>query len=434
MVAYRDYTVSIVKSHHFDHRKFFKFVMKTERELNQELDTIRRGTVEIISEPELLEKIKSKPALTIKAGFDPTAPDLHLGHFVLLRKLKHFQDLGHEVCFMLGDFTAMIGDPTGKSETRKRLSKEEVLENSKTYQNQVFKILDPLKTKILYNSHWCSEMKFEDVLVLTSKYTVSRMLERDDFTKRHKAGTPISMIEFLYPLVQGYDSVAMKADVELGGTDQKFNMLVGRDLQREYGQKPQSVITLPLLVGLDGVKKMSKSLGNYVGVTEKPIDMYGKIMSISDDLMWNYFELLTDLPVSEMEKRKEGIRSKSLHPKEVKTELALLVMDQLHPEEENRKAVEEWTAIHNTKNRALPDEIPTETLDPSYFSEKPPLLVYVLSQLKFIPSVSEGRRLIQAGGLYLDEEKITDPGLTLEPGKEYLIRQGKKGKFLKIKT
>lgn len=408
--------------------------MKTERELNQELDTIRRGTVEIISEPELLEKIKSKPALTIKAGFDPTAPDLHLGHFVLLRKLKHFQDLGHEVCFMLGDFTAMIGDPTGKSETRKRLSKEEVLENSKTYQNQVFKILDPLKTKILYNSHWCSEMKFEDVLVLTSKYTVSRMLERDDFTKRHKAGTPISMIEFLYPLVQGYDSVAMKADVELGGTDQKFNMLVGRDLQREYGQKPQSVITLPLLVGLDGVKKMSKSLGNYVGVTEKPIDMYGKIMSISDDLMWNYFELLTDLPVSEMEKRKEGIRSKSLHPKEVKTELALLVMDQLHPEEENRKAVEEWTAIHNTKNRALPDEIPTETLDPSYFSEKPPLLVYVLSQLKFIPSVSEGRRLIQAGGLYLDEEKITDPGLTLEPGKEYLIRQGKKGKFLKIKT
>ncbi|MCW7459196.1 tyrosine--tRNA ligase [Leptospira bandrabouensis] len=408
--------------------------MKTERELNQELDTIRRGTVEIISEPDLLEKIKSKPALTIKAGFDPTAPDLHLGHFVLLRKLKHFQDLGHEVCFMLGDFTAMIGDPTGKSETRKRLSKEEVLENSKTYQNQVFKILDPKKTKILYNSHWCSEMKFEDVLVLTSKYTVSRILERDDFTKRHKAGTPISMIEFLYPLVQGYDSVAMKADVELGGTDQKFNMLVGRDLQREYGQKPQSVITLPLLVGLDGVKKMSKSLGNYVGVTEKPIDMYGKIMSISDDLMWNYFELLTDLPVSEMEKRKEGIRSKSLHPKEVKTELALLVMDQLHPEEENRKAVEEWTAIHNTKNRALPDEIPTETLDPSYFSEKPPVLVYVLSQLKFIPSVSEGRRLIQAGGLYLDEEKITDPGLTLEPGKEYLIRQGKKGKFLKIKT
>ncbi|TGM80541.1 tyrosine--tRNA ligase [Leptospira bouyouniensis] len=408
--------------------------MKTELELNQELATIRRGTVEIISEGELLEKIKAKPSLTIKAGFDPTAPDLHLGHFVLLRKLKHFQDLGHEVCFMLGDFTAMIGDPTGKSETRKRLSKEEVLENSKTYQTQVFKILDPKKTKILYNSHWCSEMKFEDVLVLTSKYTVSRMLERDDFTKRHKAGTPISMIEFLYPLVQGYDSVAMKSDVELGGTDQKFNMLVGRDLQREYGQKPQAVITLPLLVGLDGVKKMSKSLGNYVGIIEKPIDMYGKIMSISDELMWNYFELLTDLPLTDVEKRKEGIRSKTLHPKEVKTELALLIMDQLHPKEENRKAIEEWTAIHNTKNRALPDEIPTEVLDVAMFSEKPPLLVYVLSQLKFIPSVSEGRRLIQAGGLYLDEEKITDPTLVLEKGKEYLIRQGKKGKFLKIKT
>ncbi|MGV3666179.1 MAG: tyrosine--tRNA ligase [Leptospira bouyouniensis] len=408
--------------------------MKTELELNQELATIRRGTVEIISEGELLEKIKAKPSLTIKAGFDPTAPDLHLGHFVLLRKLKHFQDLGHEVCFMLGDFTAMIGDPTGKSETRKRLSKEEVLENSKTYQTQVFKILDPKKTKILYNSHWCSEMKFEDVLVLTSKYTVSRMLERDDFTKRHKAGTPISMIEFLYPLVQGYDSVAMKSDVELGGTDQKFNMLVGRDLQREYGQKPQAVITLPLLVGLDGVKKMSKSLGNYVGIIEKPIDMYGKIMSISDELMWNYFELLTDLPLTDVEKRKEGIRSKTLHPKEVKTELALLIMDQLHPKEENRKAIEEWTAIHNTKNRALPDEIPTEVLDEAMFSEKPPLLVYVLSQLKFIPSVSEGRRLIQAGGLYLDEEKITDPTLVLEKGKEYLIRQGKKGKFLKIKT
>ncbi|TGL74160.1 tyrosine--tRNA ligase [Leptospira jelokensis] len=408
--------------------------MKTETELNQELVTIRRGTVEIISEVELLDKIKAKPSLTIKTGFDPTAPDLHLGHFVLLRKLKHFQDLGHEVCFMLGDFTAMIGDPTGKSETRKRLSKEEVLENSKTYQTQVFKILDPKKTKILYNSHWCSEMKFEDVLVLTSKYTVSRMLERDDFTKRHKAGTPISMIEFLYPLVQGYDSVAMKSDVELGGTDQKFNMLVGRDLQREYGQKPQVVITLPLLVGLDGVKKMSKSLGNYVGIIEKPIDMYGKIMSISDELMWNYFELLTDIPLVDVEKRKEGIRSKTLHPKEVKTELALLIMDQLHPKEENRKAVEEWTAIHNTKNRALPDDIPTEVLDGAWFSEKPPLLVYVLSQLKFIPSVSEGRRLIQAGGLYLDEEKISDPSLVLEKGKEYLIRQGKKGKFLKLKT
>lgn len=408
--------------------------MKSEKELQTELETIRRGTVEILSEPELVEKLKNKPSLTIKAGFDPTAPDLHLGHFVLLRKLKHFQDLGHEVNFMLGDFTAMIGDPTGKSETRKRLSREEVLENSKTYQSQVFKILDKEKTKIVYNSTWCSEMKFEQILILTSKYTVSRMLERDDFTKRYKAGNPISMIEFLYPLAQGYDSVEMKADVELGGTDQKFNMLVGRDLQREYGQKPQVVVTLPLLVGLDGVKKMSKSLGNYVGITEKPIDMYGKLMSISDDLMWNYFELLTDLPHSEITKRQAGIKDKSLHPKDVKTELALLIMNQLHPESENREAVAEWTQIHNTKNRALPDEIPEVVLGDEFFSEKPPALLYVLAQVQFLPSVSEGRRLVQAGGLYLNEEKLSDASLLLERGKEYLIRQGKKGKFLRLRS
>ncbi|MCU0823874.1 MAG: tyrosine--tRNA ligase [Leptospira sp.] len=408
--------------------------MKSEKELQTELETIRRGTVEILSEPELVEKLKNKPSLTIKAGFDPTAPDLHLGHFVLLRKLKHFQDLGHEVNFMLGDFTAMIVDPTGKSDTRKRLSREEVLENSKTYQSQVFKILDKEKTKIVYNSTWCSEMKFEQILILTSKYTVSRMLERDDFTKRYKAGNPISMIEFLYPLAQGYDSVEMKADVELGGTDQKFNMLVGRDLQREYGQKPQVVVTLPLLVGLDGVKKMSKSLGNYVGITEKPIDMYGKLMSISDDLMWNYFELLTDLPHSEITKRQAGIKDKSLHPKDVKTELALLIMNQLHPESENREAVAEWTQIHNTKNRALPDEIPEVVLGDEFFSEKPPALLYVLAQVQFLPSVSEGRRLVQAGGLYLNEEKLNDASLLLERGKEYLIRQGKKGKFLRLRS
>ncbi|TGN18437.1 tyrosine--tRNA ligase [Leptospira idonii] len=408
--------------------------MKTETEIQQELEKIRRGAVEIISEPELKEKIKTKGKLRIKAGFDPTAPDLHLGHFVLLRKLKHFQDLGHDILFMLGDFTGMIGDPTGKSETRKRLTKEEVLENSKTYQEQVFKILDEKKTQVLYNSHWCSEMKFEDVLILTSKYTVSRMLERDDFTKRHKAGTPISMIEFLYPLVQGYDSVAMDADVELGGTDQKFNMLVGRDLQREYGKAPQCVVTMPLLVGLDGTKKMSKSLGNYIGITEAPIDMYGKIMSISDELMWNYFDLLTDLSFASIAERKTAISEKKSHPKDVKTELALLIMDQLHPAEANREAVAEWQRIHDPKNRALPDDIKTETLSEELFLEKPPLLVSVLSQLKFIPSSSEGRRLIQAGGLYLDEQKLTDPNFVLGRGKEYLIRQGKKGKFLKIVT
>ncbi|MDZ4727107.1 MAG: tyrosine--tRNA ligase [Leptospira sp.] len=408
--------------------------MKTDAQIELEIEKIRRGTVEIISENELKAKLKKKVILKIKAGFDPTAPDLHLGHFVLLRKLRHFQELGHEIIFLLGDFTGMIGDPTGKSETRKRLTKEEVLVNSQTYQDQVFKILDKSKTKIVYNSEWCSPMKIEDVLSLTARYTVSQMLERDDFTKRYKSGSPISIIEFLYPLFQGYDSVAIQSDVELGGTDQKFNLLIGRDLQREYGQDPQCVVTMPLLVGLDGTKKMSKSLGNYIGITEAPLDIYGKVMSISDDLMWNYFELLTDLPKTEISARQNGIREKALHPKEVKTELALLIMNQLHPASENQNAIEEWARIHNTKNRALPDEIPTETLGSEFFSEKPPLLLAILSQFKFIPSTSEGRRLIQAGGLYLDEEKLTDPNMVLAKGKEYLIRQGKKGKFLRIIT
>ncbi|NBU99553.1 MAG: tyrosine--tRNA ligase, partial [Spirochaetia bacterium] len=245
--------------------------------LEESYSLIKRGTVEIIPEPELEEKLKSGKKLKIKAGFDPTAPDLHIGHAVLLRKMRHFQDLGHEVNFLLGDFTAMIGDPTGKSETRKRLTKDEVLENSKTYESQVFKILDKSKTKIVFNSTWCSPMKFEDVLILSSKYNVARLLERDDFNKRFKAGNPISLIEFLYPLVQGYDSVAMECDIELGGNDQKFNLLVGRELQRDYGKIPQVVITMPLLVGLDGIKKMSKSLGNYIGFNDDPIDMFGKI-------------------------------------------------------------------------------------------------------------------------------------------------------------
>ncbi|RHX90478.1 tyrosine--tRNA ligase [Leptospira stimsonii] len=402
-------------------------------DIQKQIEIIRRGCVDLISEEELKSKLTKKGTLKIKAGFDPTAPDLHLGHFVQLKKLKHFQDLGHEVSFLLGDFTAMIGDPTGKSETRKRLSKEEVLENSKTYQSQVFKVLDPQKTKIVYNSTWCSKMNFEDVLVLSSKYNVARMLERDDFSKRYKAGQSISMIEFLYPLVQGYDSVAMECDVELGGTDQKFNLLVGRDLQREYGKEAQCVITLPLLVGLDGTKKMSKSLGNYVGITESPIEMFGKLMSISDDLMWNYFELLTDLPLPEIQNRKNGIERKELHPKEVKTELAKLIMDQFSSSAENEEAIEEWKKIHNPKSRAVPDDIPEVKLGEEFFAESSePLLVWVLSKLSFVPSVSEARRLIKAGGLYLAEDKITDEKLAIQRGKEYLVRQGKKGKFLKI--
>ncbi len=408
--------------------------MKTEAQIESELEKIRRGAVEIISEKELKEKLQKKDVLKIKAGFDPTAPDLHLGHFVLLRKLRHFQDLGHEINFLLGDFTGMIGDPTGKSETRKRLTKEEVLVNSETYQNQVFKILDKSKTKIVYNSEWCLGLKIEEVLSLTSKYTVSQMLERDDFTKRYKSGNPISIIEFLYPLFQGFDSVQMQSDVELGGTDQKFNLLVGRDLQREYGLSPQCVVTMPLLVGLDGTKKMSKSLGNYIGITEAPIDIYGKVMSISDDLMWNYFDLLTDLPNVEILAKKQAIKDKSAHPKEVKTELAELIMDQLGPREQNREAIAEWNKIHNTKNRALPEDIRTETLGAEFFGDKAPLLLSVLVQFGFLPSTSEGRRLITSGGLYLEEEKLTDPNFVLQKGKEYLVRQGKKGKFLRIIT
>lgn len=393
-------------------------------EAKKQIEIIRRGCVDVISEEELLAKLNKKKTLKIKAGFDPTAPDLHLGHFVLLRKMRHFQELGHEVHFLLGDFTAMIGDPTGKSETRKRLSREEVLENSKTYQNQVFKVLDKDKTKIVYNSSWCSRMNFENVLVLSSKYSVARLLERDDFSKRYKSGQSISLIEFLYPLVQGYDSVEMESDVELGGTDQKFNLLVGRDLQREYGKEPQCVLTVPLLVGLDGVKKMSKSLGNYVGITEEPIDMFGKLMSISDDLMWNYYELLTDLPLDKISERKKGMESGSLHPKEAKTELAKLIMDQFSPAEKNAEAIEEWGKIHNPKSRAIPEDITVTQLGQEFFAEsETPQLVWVLAKLSFIPSVSEGRRIIKSGGIYVNEEKLGDEKFTLARGREYLIRQ-----------
>ncbi|EPG75776.1 tyrosine--tRNA ligase [Leptospira fainei serovar Hurstbridge str. BUT 6] len=402
-------------------------------EAKKQIEIIRRGCVDVISEEELLAKLNKKKTLKIKAGFDPTAPDLHLGHFVLLRKMRHFQELGHEVHFLLGDFTAMIGDPTGKSETRKRLSREEVLENSKTYQNQVFKVLDKEKTKIVYNSSWCSRMNFENVLVLSSKYSVARLLERDDFSKRYKSGQSISLIEFLYPLVQGYDSVEMESDVELGGTDQKFNLLVGRDLQREYGKEPQCVLTVPLLVGLDGVKKMSKSLGNYVGITEEPIDMFGKLMSISDDLMWNYYDLLTDLPLDQISERKVGMESGRLHPKEVKTELAKLIMDQFSPPEKNSEAIEEWNRIHNPKSRAIPDDIAVTQLGQEFFSEsETPQLAWILAKLNFVPSVSEGRRIIKSGGIYVNEEKLGDEKFTLSRGREYLIRQGKKGKFLRL--
>ncbi len=402
--------------------------------LEEILQKIKRGTVEIIPEKELKERLKENKPLKIKAGFDPTAPDLHLGHFILLRKLKHFQELGHEINFLLGDFTATIGDPTGKSETRKRLSKEEVEENAKTYASQVFKVLDPQKTKIVYNSTWCSKMNFEDVLVLTSKYNVARLLERDDFSKRFKSGNPISMIEFMYPLIQGYDSVAMDADIELGGTDQKFNLLVGRELQRDYGKKPQIVITLPLLVGLDGIKKMSKSLGNYVGIQEKPIDMYGKLMSISDELMWTYYELLTDIPFEKIQEMKEHVMREKLHPKEAKTQLCKEIIVQFYSLEETENAIEEWNRIHNIKSREIPEEIPSIQIPESDFENGAPFLLATLTKHGFFSSNGEGRRVLQGGGLYVNEEKITSEKYVLEPNQVYVVRQGKKGKFIKLIT
>jgi len=398
------------------------------------LNKLKRGTVEIIPEKELVEKLKENRPLKIKAGFDPTAPDLHLGHFILLRKLRQFQELGHEVYFLLGDFTATIGDPTGKSQTRKRLSKEEVLQNAETYSNQVFKVLDRSKTKIVYNSQWCATMSFEEVLVLTSKYNVARLLERDDFSNRYKSGNPISLIEFMYPLIQGYDSVVMEADVELGGTDQKFNLLVGRELQKDYGKSQQVVITLPLLVGLDGVKKMSKSLGNYVGIQEPPIEMYGKLMSISDELMWQYYELLTDVSLEEIQEKKLQVQEGKLHPKEAKTELCRKIISQFYSIEETNSAIEDWSKIHNPKNRAIPEEVTTVVLKAEEFTHGEPFLLATLTKLGFFSSNGEGRKILQGGGLYLNEEKVTSEKLKLSRGQEYFIRQGKKGKFLKIIT
>jgi len=399
-----------------------------------QIQKIIRGTSSVISQKDLEDKLKKKPELKVKAGFDPTAPDMHLGHMVLLRKLRHFQDLGHRVSFLLGDFTGMIGDPTGKSETRKQLTKEEVKENAKTYQDQVFKILIPGKTDVVYNSSWCSSLKLEEVLQLTAKYTVSQLLERDDFRKRYQGGSPISLIEFLYPLIQGYDSVVLESDIEIGGTDQTFNLLVGRELQRSYGKESQVVITMPLLVGLDGIKKMSKSLGNYVGILEKPIDMFGKILSISDELMWNYWELLTDKPLEAIQATKDSMAKGDLHPKEIKSELALAIMNQLHPEDSNRQAKEEWEKIHRPGERAIPQDVREEILGKNWLLENDPTLLPVLVKLNFLPSTSEGRRIIASGGLYLDEQKIKDPYLKLEEGKTYLIRQGKKGKYLRILT
>lgn len=399
-------------------------------DVQEQLKIIKRGTSEIIAEEELVARLnwskKTGRPLKVKAGFDPTAPDIHLGHTVLLRKLRAFQDLGHIVYFLIGDFTGRIGDPSGVSEIRKQLSREEVLKNAKTYRQQIFKILDVRKTRIVFNSRWYERMKFEDVIGLSSKYTVARMLERDDFTRRFKDNRPISILEFLYPLIQGYDSVVLSADVELGGTDQKFNLLVGRELQREFNQMPQIVITMPLLEGTDGVNKMSKSLGNYVGIHEAPKDIFGKIMSISDNLMHRYFELLTDEDLEAV---------KRLHPKEAKMKLGSLIAAHYHGQAAAKEARREFERVFSER------EIPSDIR--SYEASWDKNMSLTAANLIFeaakgggfslhtgTTSKNEIRRQFQQGAVKINGEKVTDPDEPVELDKEYLFQIGRRS-FMK---
>ncbi|WP_163327856.1 tyrosine--tRNA ligase [Desulfurobacterium thermolithotrophum] len=394
----------------------------------EQLRIIKRGTAEIIGENELLKKLKEKKVLYVKAGFDPTAPDLHLGHTVLLWKLRDFQELGHKVYFLIGDFTAMIGDPTGKSETRPPLTKEEVLKNAETYAQQVFKILDPEKTIVVFNSEWLDKMTATDLIKLSSKYTVARMLERDDFSKRFKEGRPIHIHEFIYPLLQGYDSVALKADVELGGTDQKFNLLIGRHLQREFGQEEQTCIMMPILEGLDGVQKMSKSLGNYIGILEPPEEQFGKVMRISDELMWRYYRLVTRVSEEEIEEMEKAVREGKLHPMEAKKRLAETIVRTFHGEDAARKAREHFERVFS--KRELPEEIPEPEIS---IPENPVWLPRLLKEAGLVKSTSEGRRQIKGGGIRVDGEKITDENLKVDVLKKEFILQVGKRRFARIK-
>jgi tyrosyl-tRNA synthetase len=393
----------------------------------KQLEIIKKGVLEIISEEELLKKLKEERPLIVKAGFDPTAPDLHLGHTVLLQKLRTFQQLGHTVFFIIGDFTAMIGDPSGRDQTRPPLTKQQVLENAKTYKEQVFKVLDPEKTVAVFNSEWLGKMTAEDLIKLTAKYTVARMLEREDFKKRFKENIPISIHEFIYPLLQAYDSAAIKADVELGGSDQRFNLLIGRDIQKEYGiESPQVAILLPLLVGTDGIKKMSKSYGNYIGITEPPEEMFGKIMSISDELMWQYWELLTDLTLDEINKLKEDVQKGILHPMEVKKQLGMYIAERFHSKEDAGKAREHFEKVHSKKE--IPEDIPVFKASEIGTETE---LFEIIFNLKLAETKAEAKRLIKQGGVKVNGEKITDPMYKPDLTKEFIIQVGKR-KFAKI--
>ena len=398
----------------------------------EQFEYLKKGAVEIIREEELKSKLakaaKTGRPLRVKAGFDPTAPDLHLGHTVLLRKLKHFQDLGHTVIFMIGDFTSLIGDPSGRNVTRKQLSRDEVLANAETYKQQVFKILDPEKTVLDFNSRWMSAMTTEDFVRLASRYTVARMLERDDFANRLKNNQPISIHEMLYPLVQGYDSVALEADLELGGTDQKFNLLVGRELQKEYGQEPQIVLTMPILEGLDGVQKMSKSLNNYIGIKEAAKEMFGKVMSIPDAMMYRYYELCTDWPVSKIESLSQDISSGRKHPKEAKTELAKLIIRDFHSDRAAREAEEEFNRIFHLG--LVPDNIEEKRLE---IRPERVRLSKLIAQLGLASSVTEANRLIEQEAVSLNDQKISNVKVDLDLAQHgtFILKVGKR-RFLKL--
>jgi tyrosyl-tRNA synthetase len=395
-----------------------------------QLEIIRRGTVEILDEAELKKKlarsIATKTPLNVKAGFDPTAPDLHLGHTVLLMKLKQFQELGHRVIFIIGDFTASIGDPSGKSETRPPLTREQVEKNAETYKQQVFKILDREKTQTVFNNDWIGRMTPADIISLSAKYTVARMLERDDFSKRYREGRPIFIHEFMYPLLQGYDSVHLKADIEIGGTDQKFNLLVGRDLQRDHGQEPQVVLTMPLLEGTDGVQKMSKSYGNYIGISEPPKDMFGKVMSISDALMIRYHELLSDITAGELEQLKNDLATGAAHPKAVKMRLGKELVARYHSKEAAEEAAGEFDRVFGKKE--IPDEV--ETREVAWDADDTAWLPKALMDAGVIASTSEGLRLIRQGGVSVDGDKV-DTDYKLSKGGEKLVKVGKR-RFVRL--
>jgi tyrosyl-tRNA synthetase len=398
-----------------------------EKDLNKQLELIKRGTVEIIQLDELKKKlehaIKNNKPLVIKAGFDPTAPDIHLGHTVLLRKMRHFQDLGHKVVFLIGDHTAMIGDPSGQSKTRPRLTKDEVIQNAKTYEKQVSKVLDIHKLQIRFNSEWLGKMDTAKIAELTARYSVQRMLERDDFAKRIEQQKNITILEFLYPLFQGYDSVALEADIELGGNDQKFNLLVGRDVQGAYMQAPQVVITMPLLEGLDGINKMSKSLDNYVGINESQKDMFGKVMSLSDNLMIKYYELLTDEDVGKV---KAGIESGKLHPKEAKVSLAKLIVTQYHGREAAEKQALEFDRAF--RDKGFPSDIATTEV--TIVNDKVGIIELLSDASKILSSRGEAKRKVQEGAVEVDGSRVSDGNFELLAGREYKIRVGKK--FAKI--